>query len=70
MTGKDKATKVPGMFVPSPMHNDGNYIISLGKLCQWMGEQAENLGVNVFPGFAASSPASTASSTTGSAISW
>ena len=54
MTGKDKATKVPGMFVPSPMHNDGNYIISLGKLCQWMGEQAENLGVNVFPGFAAS----------------
>jgi electron-transferring-flavoprotein dehydrogenase len=54
MTGEDKATKVPGMFVPSPMHNDGNYIISLGKLCQWMGEQAENLGVNVFPGFAAS----------------
>ena len=54
MTGADKATKVPGLFVPAPMHNDGNYIISLGKLCQWMGEQAENLGVNVFPGFAAS----------------
>ena len=36
------------------MHNKGNYIISLGKLCQWLGDQAEALGVNVFPGFAAS----------------
>ena len=36
------------------MHNNGNYIISLGQLCQWMGEQAEGMGVNVFPGFAAS----------------
>ena len=36
------------------MHNKGNYIISLGRLCQWLGEKAENLGVNLFPGFAAS----------------
>ena len=36
------------------MHNHGNYIISLGRLCQWLGEQAEALEVNVFPGFAAS----------------
>jgi electron-transferring-flavoprotein dehydrogenase len=36
------------------MHNHGNYIISLGQLCQWLGEQAEGMGVNVFPGFAAS----------------
>ena len=49
-----KASKVPGPFVPAPMHNDGNYIISLGRLCQWLGEQAENLGVDVLPGFAAS----------------
>ena len=52
-TGAEKATKVPGFFVPRPMHNSGNYIISLGRLCQWLAEQAEALGVNVFPGFAA-----------------
>jgi electron-transferring-flavoprotein dehydrogenase len=36
------------------MHNRGNYIISLGRLCQWLGEQCEAAGVNVLPGFAAS----------------
>jgi electron-transferring-flavoprotein dehydrogenase len=41
------------MLVPKPMHNRGNYIISLGRLCQWLGEQAEAMGVNVLPGFAA-----------------
>jgi len=45
--------KVPGMFVPKASHNEGNYAISLGNLCRWLGEQAENLGVNLFPGFAA-----------------
>ena len=45
--------RVPGLFVPRPMHNEGNYIISLGRLCQWLAEKAESLGVNVFPGFAA-----------------
>jgi electron-transferring-flavoprotein dehydrogenase len=35
------------------MHNNGNYIISLGRLCQWLGEKAEAAGINVFPGFAA-----------------
>ncbi len=54
LTSATKGTKVPGLFLPSPMHNKGNYIISLGRLCQWLAEQAENLGVNVFPGFAAS----------------
>ena len=39
---------------PPQMRNDGNYIISLGNLCRWLGEQAELLGVNIFPGFAAS----------------
>jgi electron-transferring-flavoprotein dehydrogenase len=52
--GAQKSLTVPGLFVPRPMHNKGNYIISLGKLCQWLGEQAEALGVNIFPGFAAS----------------
>ena len=53
MTSERKALRVPGLFVPAPMHNKGNYIISLGRLCQWLGEQAEQMGVNVFPGFAA-----------------
>ncbi|MDH3747945.1 MAG: electron transfer flavoprotein-ubiquinone oxidoreductase [Gammaproteobacteria bacterium] len=54
LLGEHKSIRVPNLFVPRPMHNEGNYIISLGKLCQWLGEQAEALGVNVFPGFAAS----------------
>ena len=54
LTSDSKSIRVPGMFVPSPMHNKGNYIISLGELCQWLGDQAEAVGVNVFPGFAAS----------------
>ena len=44
--------KVPDLFIPRPMHNRGNYIISLGRLCQWLGQQAEELGANLFPGFA------------------
>ena len=54
MRSAEKASKVPGLFVPRPMHNEGNYIISLGRLCQWLAEQAESVGVNIFPGFAAS----------------
>ncbi|WP_444946718.1 electron transfer flavoprotein-ubiquinone oxidoreductase [Microbulbifer sp. VTAC004] len=50
----ENSIKVPNMFVPSTMHNEGNYIISLGNLCRWLAEQAENLGVEIFPGFAAS----------------
>ena len=53
LTGERKSIRVPGLFVPSPMHNKGNYIISLGKLCQWLGDKAEAAGINVFPGFAA-----------------
>ncbi|MBX3707386.1 MAG: electron transfer flavoprotein-ubiquinone oxidoreductase [Pseudomonadales bacterium] len=45
--------KVPSFFVPKATHNHGNYAISLGNLCRWLGEQAESLGVNLFPGFAA-----------------
>ena len=54
LTSAEKAIRTPGLFVPRPMHNHGNYIVSLGRLCQWLGEQAEAMGVNVFPGFAAS----------------
>ena len=45
--------KVPGVFVPKTMHNEGNYIISLGNLCRWLAEQAESMGAEIYPGFAA-----------------
>lgn len=50
---EEKATQVPNMLVPKTMHNNGNYIVSLGNLCRWLAEQAEQLGVEIFPGFAA-----------------
>ncbi len=52
-TGADKAFKVPGFFVPKPMHNKGNYIVSLGNVCRWLAEQAEGLEVDIYPGFPA-----------------
>jgi electron-transferring-flavoprotein dehydrogenase len=54
LTNNDKGIKVPGLFVPKTMHNEGNYIISLGNLCRWLAQQAEGLGIEIFPGFAAS----------------
>ncbi|MGN5517793.1 electron transfer flavoprotein-ubiquinone oxidoreductase [Halopseudomonas sp. Lyrl_26] len=53
LTSEEKAKKLPDLFVPKTMHNQGNYIISLGNLCRWLAQQAENLGVEVYPGFAA-----------------
>ncbi len=53
LTGAQGARRVPHAFVPRAMRNDGNRIVSLGRLCQWLGEQAEALGANLFPGFAA-----------------
>lgn len=48
-------TKKQSWRLPTPpqMRNHGNYIISLGQFCRWLAEQAEKLGVNIFPGFAA-----------------
>jgi len=54
LLSEKKSLPVPGLLLPTPMHNKGNYIISLGRLSQWMGEKAEAAGINVFPGFAAS----------------
>ena len=51
--GKESAIRFPNLLVPRPMHNHGNYIISLGNLCAWLAEQAMELGAEVFPGFAA-----------------
>jgi len=44
---------IPAFILP-PMNNHGNYVISLGNLCRWLAEQAENMGVEIFPGFPAS----------------
>lgn len=53
LTDADKARKIPNFLVPKTMHNHGNYIASVGNLCRWLAEQAEQLGVEVFPGFSA-----------------
>ncbi len=50
---KTKAYRTPDWLVPLPMHNHGNYVISLGTLVKWMAAHAESLGVEIFPGFAA-----------------
>ena len=44
---------IPAFILP-PMNNHGNYVISLGNLCRWLAEQAENMVVEIFPGFPAS----------------
>ncbi|MCQ4347855.1 electron transfer flavoprotein-ubiquinone oxidoreductase [Pseudomonas stutzeri] len=49
----EAARRIPDFAVPRTMHNEGNYIVSLGNLCRWLAQQAENLGVEIYPGFAA-----------------
>ena len=49
-----RAIKLP--LTPPQMHNHGNFIVSLGALCAWLAPQAEALGVEIYPGFAASEP--------------
>jgi electron-transferring-flavoprotein dehydrogenase len=45
---------IPNFLLPKQLHNDGNYIVSLSQLCRWLAEEAEELGVEIYPGFAAS----------------
>jgi len=45
--------KVPGFLLPECFRNHGNYVVSLGNVCRWLGQQAEALGVEIYPGFAA-----------------
>jgi electron-transferring-flavoprotein dehydrogenase len=45
--------RIPNLLLPPLMRNHGNYIVSLGNVCRWLGEQATELGVEVYPGFAA-----------------
>ncbi len=53
LTSEKGGIKTPNWAIPKPMHNDGNYVVSLGNVVRWLGEQAEALGVEIYPGFAA-----------------
>jgi len=51
--GESGAVRVPNSFLPECFRNQGNYVVSLGNVCRWLGQQAEALGVEIYPGFAA-----------------
>lgn len=51
---RQNSFRLPTWFLPSELHNQGNYVVSLGNFCRWLAAQAEELGVEIFPGFAAS----------------
>jgi electron-transferring-flavoprotein dehydrogenase len=48
------ATRAIRLPTPRTMHNEGNYVVSLGNVCRWLAAKAEGLGVEIYPGFAAS----------------
>ncbi len=54
MLGEAGQLRVPNFPMPPLMNNHGNYIVSMGNVCRWMAEQAEELGVEIFPGMACS----------------
>jgi electron-transferring-flavoprotein dehydrogenase len=51
--GESGALKVPNVLLPGCFRNHGNYVVSLGNVCRWLGQQAEASGVEIYPGFAA-----------------
>ena len=51
--GESGSFKVPNALLPECFRNHGNYVVSLGNVCRWLGQQAEALGVEIYPGFAA-----------------
>ena len=52
--GQSSALRLPNFMMPPLMSNHGNYIVSLGNVCRWLATKAEALGVEIYPGFAAS----------------
>ena len=54
MLGEAGKIRIPNFPMPPLMNNHGNYIVSMGNVCRWMAEQAEELGVEIFPGMACS----------------
>lgn len=53
LNSAESGIKIPNFLTPKTMHNSGNYIVSMANVCRWLAEQAEQLGVEIFPGFAA-----------------
>jgi electron-transferring-flavoprotein dehydrogenase len=53
LLGATGATRVPDFMLPGCFRNHGNFVVSLGNVTRWLGQQAEALGVEIFPGFAA-----------------
>ena len=53
LTNEQKSIRFPNALLPDTLHNEGNYIVSLGNVARWLATQAEALGVEIFPGFAA-----------------
>lgn len=53
LSDENTAKKLPNFAIPKPLHNEGNYIVSMGNVCRWLADQAEQLGVEIFPGFPA-----------------
>ena len=51
--GETGSVRLPNVMMPPLMSNHGNYIVSLGEVCRWLGQKAEALGVEIYPGFAA-----------------
>ncbi|WP_323893313.1 electron transfer flavoprotein-ubiquinone oxidoreductase [Aeromonas allosaccharophila] len=54
LQSEQRSLQLPAWAVPPRMHNQGCHIVSLGNLCRWLGQQAEKLGVEIYPGFTAS----------------
>jgi electron-transferring-flavoprotein dehydrogenase len=54
MLGQAGQIRIPNMVMPPLMNNHGNYIVSMGNVCRWLAEQAEELGVEIFPGMSCS----------------
>ena len=54
MLGPSGSVRLPNFLMPPLMNNHGNYAVSLGNLCRWLAQQAEGLGVEIYPGFACS----------------
>jgi electron-transferring-flavoprotein dehydrogenase len=53
LTNEQSSLRLPNFMLPKTLHNEGNYIVSLGNVSRWLAQQAEALGVEIFPGFAA-----------------
>ena len=54
LLGESGQMRLPNMLMPPLMSNHGNFIVSMGNVCRWMAEQAEDMGVEIFPGMACS----------------